>query len=432
MKRLYIYSSVFIFFCCDLFTQDINTIKQLITKEQYQTIIDNYSSYETLISSYPEISYYLAVAYFKTQNYQKAEFIFHKLYKLRFRLAQTCFNLGITKYKLKKFNEAIKYLQIVKDYDLSLSAESMYVMIACYLNQDEKSKAIELYQELFEKFPNSLQVLKTQELFEKYGLDFKKDSLYSKPPKINFYLSIDYGYDNNINMVSVEQVSGNSDTYYGITTVMLLNYKQFTLLPSFEKILFSSFTSYNVDTYNLALELTTAWGRLSIFGREIRYQQPFSYDLGGSLQFSLLSEPLSRLKLYYSNKIYPQQKELNSTLYQACLNVFTNRKQKSSVGICIKRNLSEPIFSYTSFIPSVQASEEIFRPLKININLSYEIKNYDWGRSDKLLCLNISSYFDIIKNLQLSPTVIYTDCLSNKNYLSYQKTEVFVSLNLQL
>lgn len=426
------FSLVFIpiIFIVNLFAENLNSLEELVDKNQYQLIINKYSSYETNISSYPEVNYYLGIAYFKTGDYQKAESIFSELVKQNYKLANTYFNLGITKYKLKKYDEAIKYLELSKNYDITLAPECMYVIISCYLIQNKKDEALNLYRELVEQFPDSLQVLKTQELFEKYKISINKLSAYAKQPKISFYFSTEYGYDTNINMVSLEETSGNSDSYYGIIATMLFNYKQITLVPSFEKVLYSSFSSYNSDVYNLMLRYSFDKILLSVFGRQIVYGQPFNYEFGSELKFALRTVTPFIFKLVYSNKVYTENTELNTTVYQVIAEIYSDSTGRFSVGCGIKRNLTQQIFSYYSFIPSVRLVKEISRILIAKTDINYEIRKYDWQRDDRIFYSNFSLSILPVKNLEIVSSLTYTNSSSSVGYLSYQKTGLQVLLTL--
>lgn len=422
------YYIVIAFLIFPAFSQKLDSIEELINKQEYISVINNYLIYETKISSYPEINYYLAIAYFKTGNYTKAEQIFSELANQGYKLAQTYFNLGVTKYKLKKFKEAIDYLKTAMNHDITLSAECMYIMISCYLKQDDKDKAIEVYRELNQNFPSSIQLVKSQELLESYKINTKKIALY-QPAKVNFYISAEYGYDSNVNMVSLQQLSGNSDNYYGVMLNISLNYRQLILMSTFEKVLLSSFTNYNSDIYNVTLQYNSDKISLDIFGKYLIYEQPLVYGFGTELKFSL--QPLV-LKLLYSNRIYLNTPELNTTTYQttAEINYHNNRTVKLSPDITVKREILESMFSYYSIAPSIKYSQKIFKFLTVNTRLNYELKQYDWPREDKIFNFNFSLSITPVKNLEFLPSLLYTDASSNQEYLSYKKTEVTVSLNL--
>ncbi len=188
-----------------LFGQSIDEIKNLIKEEKYEEALNILSNYSDFISTQPHVGYYIGVCYFKLQNYQKAEEFFELALKNNYDKVELYYNLGVTKYKLGKYKEAILYLEKAKNSPL-LGANSLYILISCYIKTKEYNKAKSAYIELYTNYPTSLYILKSQALLEKAGIGYTK--LYKKnKTSYSLNLSFEYGNDSNLGYTPNYEIS---------------------------------------------------------------------------------------------------------------------------------------------------------------------------------------------------------------------------------
>lgn len=432
--KFFIFFFLFVISIPKLYQQEIVPIETLIKENQYEEIINNYSKYEDNASHYPEINYYLGIAYFKTKNYKKAEEIFSKIENSDFETPQVYFNLGIVNYKLGKYKKTIYYLGLAEKLDLSLAPKCLYLKIGCYIKLNKKEKAIETYKELLQKFPNSWYILKSEQLLEQNKINYKKHKKI-----LELVVSSELGYDNNINTSSLETVliSNNTDTYYSMTLTPTINLSKLSLTYDYTTIAYSSYTQYNTSLHTFFLTYNLKNISLGIFNKFLSYTQLFNNVSGIELTLTQHQTIPTKFKisLYNTNYKENEYEELNSITYSMTLETIFNKKSNSFIfGFDIERNQAENIYySWYSFIPYFKYSNKnLVNFLKIKSDLNYEIKTYDYERKDSIITFNLSIPINIYQNLQLVPSYIYIINNSNISYFSYQKYNLVISLSLSI
>ncbi|MEN3013117.1 MAG: tetratricopeptide repeat protein [Endomicrobiia bacterium] len=410
-------------FCQEEFNQqNIEEIKKLIKTGNYQESLQKLLEYEVFISSFPEIGYYLGICYFRLKDYLNAEKFFELSFNFNYNTHQLYYNLGMTKYKLKKYKETIEWLKKIENV-IEFEPKSLYVILACFLKLNDKEKALETFKKLFSKYPYSVYVLKSQTLLDKLNIDYSKVLTDSDSKRVfhRFSINFNYGQDNNISYVSSQDYSSISsshvaDNFFSYYLYGSLAFKKFFGYYKYYK---KSHSNYVNSDYNFSLH--SLFGNIRVYrsknfilslgcnGNYYEYEKPYSYFLSGDVNLEILDDKDTSLEIgysYTSNNYFEGKEYLEggTHLIEVALKnlaktkfIFTSsfkRKDTLSEYVASEYNYSYYIvdgtsvyinhvytpllrsYAYNSFDFEILISRFISENLNLNLNLSYEIFEY--------------------------------------------------------
>ncbi|MCX7956328.1 MAG: tetratricopeptide repeat protein [Endomicrobia bacterium] len=418
MKKIF---CLFLIFYNNTFSQELmsslESIKNEIKNGNYTQRLQYLLKYEDDIPKNPIISYYIGICCFKLNNYEEAKKYFELCIKYNYITTEVNYNYGITLYKLKNYTESIKYLEKTKN-DIFLGDNSLYILVSCYLRLNKKDKAIYSYRLLLEKYPNSLYVLKSQELFNKSGIDYTKFSVTLL--KKSFYIDSSYGKDTNIGFITpdtYEDISKFTDFYFRYKLNLSLYTDKFFSYYSYSG---KKHISYENEEYNYSLHscvlriniynlnLAKIHSRLGLLYYE--YGEPYNYNISGmanieipftnyDLTLSLStnkSEHFSVKQSYLDNIQYILGFSLGYKDSKSSLSFILNYKNKKAESLfnsteynysyfilvgtnSFLNNVYTPViksYSYDSFLGSLNFYFKIFNKIDINLGVNLEQNRY--------------------------------------------------------
>ncbi|MCX7911163.1 MAG: tetratricopeptide repeat protein [Endomicrobia bacterium] len=427
---------VFIFFIlnwfafCETTLQQTEEIKKLIRNNECQRALEILSEYEAIISTFPEISYYLGICYYKLKDYNNAEKYFEMCLSYNYNTKEIYYNLGLTKYKLKKYKDAIELLKNLENNHF-LEPESLYVSIACYLKLNDRNNAIYTFKKLISKYPYSLYVVKSQKLLDKVGIDYSK-FLNTKQLSHRVVVSLGYGKDTNISYTPQQEykeledinLKDNFFSYYvyaSIFTNRFYSYYRYTDKNH------SNYQNFNYDylTHSLFLKYRLYKEDDFFFSTEVsadyyEYSKPYSYNLLGELNLEFLTNKDTSLKisyLYMINQYFERLDYLEGATQSIdCLFRYTSVTNLSGrLSFKLRDTLSSFVsseynYSYFLLINTTTYLNHIYTPL---------IRNYSYNSVILELLLDTQ----ISENLKFSGGINYEYFVYFPKYEYYEKIE---------
>lgn len=420
-----------VFFSSFLYAQqnEFMDINDLIKEGKYEQAIKILSSKEVEISSNPKVGYYLGICYFKTKNYELAEEYFEKAYKNGHITSNLLYNLGVTKYKLKKYKEAIEVLEKTKT-DKLIYDKSLYLMIAANLKLRDKKSAINLYKELRETYPYSINLLKAQDLLEKYGIDHKK---YDKK---NFagYLYGSYGYDTNINYAAEEYYNlvGLKDYSYFIYFSILFFDETYSISLGSMLKNYITHTEYNFKNFFSSFKITLIPSydvSLTFFGNYYIEEEPLQKSYGLKLRSKFyIDELVLEPSLGYSFEDYFNfnYQVLNGPIQDYSLSSKLGVLQ-ANVGYKIKSAESND-YSYNTLYYGAKL-EKRFKTVLISFGGNISNKKYN-SRNDKITSIFANFAIKITNQAELNINYTYTYSNSSNTMYTYKTQSYFSGLSL--
>ena len=149
--------------------------------------------------SLPGLGYDRGMAYYKTGNYEQAETIFSTLYQKEPDNALAVYYAGMSCFKQQQFRDALQYLNIAAEMNMSIRDNSYYFAGLCYQQLGETEKAIDKLDYVAE-FATSDPLRKSaSEWLEKLRKEGEKGVPYS------LYLKLGLQYDDNVLLEPLDQ-----------------------------------------------------------------------------------------------------------------------------------------------------------------------------------------------------------------------------------
>jgi tetratricopeptide (TPR) repeat protein len=97
------------------------------------------------IQSATDEDFTLAVEFYNTRDYEKAAVLFNKVLENKPNDMQTVLLVGVASFEEKKFPEAKQsFGRVIEDKDNLYIDQAQWYLALCYLNTDEKDKAIKI------------------------------------------------------------------------------------------------------------------------------------------------------------------------------------------------------------------------------------------------------------------------------------------------
>ena len=137
------------------------------------------------------------VNYYKSRNYEKAFEIFFKLSEDGINAKDLDFYLGLSAFRLKKFNEALfsfdRILMETDERDSDNINRVKLELARTHLALGEKESAKKLFKEVLDSNPPKVVANNILRILE--SMKKKKP----EPKEFNFFVNIDFGYEENMN-----------------------------------------------------------------------------------------------------------------------------------------------------------------------------------------------------------------------------------------
>jgi len=396
----------FLVFVSYLFSSqdDSSYIEGLIKSQRYEEAIRILSSKKSKIEEDPKIGYYLGICYFKIGNYTLAEEYFEKSYYCGYSSSSLFYNLGVTKFKLKKYKEAIGFLEKTHT-DRFIYDQSLYLMIVSYLKLKDKKAAIEKYKVLQKNYPYSINLLKAQDVLEKFGIDYRK----YVAKNVVIYLQGSYGYETNINYVPemYYELLGLSDSSYS-TYVSVLFFDE-TVSVSLSSVLknYLKYNNYNFKNFfgSLKFELIPKFNiDLVLSGGYYIEDRPLLRNLASKIKTKMyLDDLILEISAGCNTDEYldTNYKLLNGVTTEYILS-FKIGLLKADAGYKIKNTQSD-LYSYTSLFLNSRI-EKRFKKVSISIGANIIDKSFKVDRKDKInsfyssLRIKLTNQFEVSFN----------------------------------
>ena len=97
------------------------------------------------IQSGTDADFTLALEFYNTRDYEKAAILFNKVLENKPNDMQTVLLIGVANFEEKKYPEAKQsFGRVIEDKDNLYIDQAQWYLALCYLNTDEKDKAIQL------------------------------------------------------------------------------------------------------------------------------------------------------------------------------------------------------------------------------------------------------------------------------------------------
>ena len=430
MKRIlifcFLFVSVFIYSETDEFFIEI---ENLIDNFKYEEAIKLLTSKGLEISVYPKVGYYLGVCYFKLKKYELAENFLEKAYNSGYRNEYLYYNLGVVKFKLKKYKEALFYLKKSKN-NMFLADKSLYLIVTSYLKLGERDEAVEAYKELRNNFPYSINLLKTQDVLEKFNIDYKKYEY----KNLSFYISPNLGYETNLNFASEKyyDIVGLKDYFYSTNISILFSEEPISFSLGLTLKNYLNYTNYNFKNFFTSVSfnlLRSPEMSFIMFGNYYVGDEPIQKDFGVKLKNIFNIEDLIfeiSAGYIFEDFLNISYKELNGGTQEYCLSTKLGIFRLETM--FRSKNAESNIYSY-DMLSYGGRLEERFGKILVSLGALISNKSYT-NREDKIATLYTTTILELTQNSNLNFTYNNSKSDSSDEMYTY-KTQNF-SLNLDL